>query len=141
VNSVVDSDAQDAEHLRLLRIFHWVVAGLTALFSLFPIIHLVIGIAMVSGGFHGERNPPPAAIGWIFIVFAAGFILTGLTFSACLAYAGECLKQRQRYTFCLVMAALACMLMPFGTVLGVFTLITLMKPSVKALFTAPSPGA
>ena len=35
---------------------------------------------------------------------------------------------------CLVVGALECMMMPFGTVLGVFTLIALTKPSVKALF-------
>src|SRR5260370_41390118 len=29
---------QDAEHLRLLAIFHYVVAGLAALFSLFPLL-------------------------------------------------------------------------------------------------------
>jgi hypothetical protein len=44
------------------------------------------------------------------------------------------------------MAAIACMLMPFGTVLGVFTIIVLMRPSVKELFAAagsfaaPAPG-
>jgi hypothetical protein len=36
--------------------------------------------------------------------------------------------------FCLVMASITCMFMPFGTVLGVFTLIVLMRPSVKPLF-------
>jgi hypothetical protein len=43
-------------------------------------------------------------------------------------------------------AAIACMFMPFGTVLGVFTIIVLMRPSVKELFAAagssaaPAPG-
>ena len=31
-------------------------------------------------------------------------------------------------------AAIACMFMPFGTVLGVFTIIVLMRPSVKERF-------
>ena len=39
---------KDEEHLRLLSIFHFVVAGMTALFALFPIIHLLIGLAIVS---------------------------------------------------------------------------------------------
>ena len=38
------------------------------------------------------------------------------------------------WTFCLVMGAVACMFMPVGTVLGVFTIVVLMKPSVKELF-------
>ena len=38
---------------------------------------------------------------------------------------------------CIVMAALACLSMPFGTVLGVFTIIVLARPSVQALFSRP----
>ncbi|WP_345302884.1 hypothetical protein [Lysobacter hankyongensis] len=131
--SSVDTTAQDLEHLRLLSIFHYIVAGITALFSLFPVIHLVIGIAMVSGKM--EASDPNAAIaGWFFIGFAALFIGLGLTFAGFIAYAGRCLRQRRRHTLCLVVAALECMMMPFGTVLGVFTLISLTKPPVKALF-------
>lgn len=36
--------------------------------------------------------------------------------------------------YCLVIAGLSCLFMPFGTVLVVFTLITLMKEPVKELF-------
>ena len=32
------------------------------------------------------------------------------------------------------MAAISCAFMPFGTVLGIFTLIVLTKPPVKSLF-------
>jgi hypothetical protein len=32
------------------------------------------------------------------------------------------------------MAAISCIFMPFGTVLGVFTIIVLLRPSVKELF-------
>ena len=38
---------QDQEHLRLLSIFYYVCAGLTALFACIPIIHLVLGLMMV----------------------------------------------------------------------------------------------
>ena len=140
MNTVIDTSAQDNEHLRLLAIFHWVLAGLMALFSLFPIIHLAMGVFMVIGEFD-HQNPPPAFMGWFFIVFASTFIVVGLAFSACIAHAARCLQRRVRYTYCLVIAGLSCMFMPFGTVLGVFTLITLMKPSVKAQFAAPAAAA
>jgi len=48
------------------------------------------------------------------------------------------LKRRVSYTFCLVVAGIECILMPFGTVLAVFTIVVLMKDSVKALFAARS---
>jgi len=33
-----------------------------------------------------------------------------------------------------VMAAIECIFMPFGTVLGVFTIVVLARPSVKEMF-------
>lgn len=129
----VETTAQDLEHLRLLSIFHYVAAAVTAACSLLPAVHLVIGIAMVRGKMDAG-NPDAAIAGWFFIGFAALLIAFGLTFAGFTACAGRCLRQRRRYTLCLVVAAQLCMMMPFGTVLGVFTLIALTKPSVKALF-------
>ena len=130
---------QDDEHLRLLSIFHYVVAGLAGLFSLFPVIHLALGIAMVSGALKDPKDPFPLVLmGWFFIAFASVFILCGLSFAICLFLAGRFLGQRRRYLFCLVMAGLACMFMPFGTVLGVFTILVLSKESVQEQFRASS---
>jgi hypothetical protein len=55
--------------------------------------------------------------------------------------AGRKRSRRASRTFCLVGAGLECVLVPFGTVLGVFTIIMLMKESVKPLFAAVAPGA
>ena len=49
--------------------------------------------------------------------------------------AGRFLAARRRHLFCIVIAGIACMFMPMGTVLGIFTIIVLMRPSVKELFT------
>ena len=54
-----------------------------------------------------------------------------------LAVAGRRLAQRRSYMFCMVMAGVACMLTPVGTVLGVFTIIVLNRPSVRRLFGRP----
>lgn len=129
---------QESQHLDLLGIFHYVVAALGALCSLFPVIHLVIGLAMVTGhmgDMHATPGQPdPAMFGWFFVVIAGALIIFGLVFSALLAYAGRCLRRRRRYTFCLVMAAISCVFVPFGTVLGIFTLIVLTRPNVKSSF-------
>jgi hypothetical protein len=129
---------QDAEHLRLLSIFHYVVAGMQALFASFPIIHLAIGLGMVffpdkmEGG---KGGLPPAFIGWFFVAFAGAWIVFGWTLAVCMVVAGRSLRQRKRYIFCLVTAGVgAAICMPFGTVLGVFTIIVLMRPSVKESF-------
>ena len=130
---------QDAEHLRLLSIFHYVCAGMIALFSCFPIIHLIIGLVMVlhPRGFGPPHSQPPALFGFLFIFIALFIIAFGWITAALLAWAGHNLGQRKNYTFCLVMAGIACLFMPFGTVLGVFSIIVLSRPSVKAMFEPP----
>jgi hypothetical protein len=130
----------DASQLRLLSIFHYVVAAITGLFSLIPVLHLVMGLAMVTGKLPMETRTSaaqaidPRLFGWFFVAFASVFIACGLALAGFMAHAGRCLRRRRRYTLCLVVAAISCMMMPFGTVLGVFTLIVLMRPSVKAAF-------
>jgi hypothetical protein len=131
---------QDTEHLRLLSIFHNVVAGLTALFACMFIAHIVIGISALRnpGTFDtGPGAPPDAMFGWMFLMAGTIAVLGGWTMATLTFLAGRYLKRRIRYTFCLVIAALNCMLMPFGTILGIFTLIVLMRPGVKAMFQQP----
>jgi hypothetical protein len=130
---------QDAEHLRLLAIFHYVVAGLQALFALFPIIHFLIGAAMVffPDKLGDAKGEPPALVGLFFMGFAGLWMLFGFTLAVCTFIAGRSLGQRRRHTFCLIIAAIECVTcIPFGTVLGVFTILVLMRPSVKQAFGA-----
>lgn len=133
--------AEDLQQLRLLSVFHYVLAGVTAVFSLFPLLHLFMGLAIVTGHIPMESDAPgapdPALFGWFFVAFAAFFILCGLTLAGFMAYAGRCIAQRRRHLLCLVVAGISCMFMPFGTVLGVFTLVVLLRPSVKVAFTSP----
>jgi len=127
--------SSDSEHLRILGIFYFVVAGVAALFALFPLIHFILGIAMITGAFpetSGENVEE--FMGWFFVLFSGIWILCGLAFAIFLALAGKYLMQRRHYIYCLVMAAVACAFAPFGTVLGVFTIVVLMKDSVKELF-------
>ena len=41
---------QDADHLRMLSIAHYVVGGLIALFSLIFIVHIVLGVTALNEG-------------------------------------------------------------------------------------------
>lgn len=129
----------DRENLNVLAVFHWVLAGLTALFSLLPVLHLVLGIAMFTGRMGMETRPddlPIRIFGLFFIVFASVLILCGLALAVCLALTGRYLRRRRHYMFCLVTAGFACVLVPFGTVLGILTIIVLQKDSARALFAA-----
>ena len=127
---------QDSEHLKLLAIFHYVVAGLMALFACIPFIHFFMGLALATGTFP-DTDPEAQPIGIFIMVFAGLFILAGWSLAVLIAYAGRSLQARRRYTYCLVMAGVECIFMPFGTVLGVFTIIVLMRDSVKEMFGRP----
>ncbi len=136
---------QDTEHLRLLSIFHYVVAGLAALFSLFPLLYTTIGTIFIFAARHGTPKPgeelPPEFLGWIFVGVGLFLFLLGIAMAICILIAGRCLSRRRRYSFALVMACVECLFIPFGTILGVFTIIALSRESVKELFAATQTSA
>jgi hypothetical protein len=128
---------QDQEHLGLLAVFHYVVAGLAFAFASIFIVHVALGAFFLHApqklaGGSGEL--PPEFMGWIFIATGGSVVLAGWTYAAAMLAAGRSLARRRRYTFCLVMAGVSCLFAPVGTVLGVFSLLVLMRPSVKTLF-------
>jgi ABC-type branched-subunit amino acid transport system permease subunit len=129
---------QDGEHLRLLAIFHYIVAGLAALFSFLPLLYTAMGAFFVVAAHHPAakpgQEPPPEMIGWFFIAFGTAFFLLGLIMAILILMAGRSLAQRRRYWFAFVVACIECFFMPFGTALGVFTIIVLSRESVKKLF-------
>ena len=129
---------EDKKHLKLLAVFHYIVAGVTVLFFCFPLIHIAIGIAMLSGALNGDDpgNAPPRFVGWIFIIFPSILILSGWVLSICIIVAGRKLARLKNRLYCLVIAVIECTFIPFGTILGVFTIIVLMRDSVKELFAA-----
>ncbi|MEI8123496.1 MAG: hypothetical protein WCI20_15850 [bacterium] len=132
---------EDIKHVELLSLFHYIVGGITAFFSCIPFIHVAIGLAMLSGKMfrEGHGAPPPAFIGWLFIIMGSVFIVLGWSMAICIIIAGRQLKRHRNRMFCMVVAGLECMFMPFGTILGVFTLIALNKDTIKEMFTPPTP--
>jgi hypothetical protein len=70
----------------------------------------------------------------MFIVLGAVFFLAGITMAICILIAGRCLSRRKGYSFALVIACIECLFVPFGAILGVFTIVALSRESVKALF-------
>jgi hypothetical protein len=129
---------QDTEHLRLLAIFHYVVGGLAAVFSFFPLIYTTIGAIFIFISRHGTPKPgeelPPEFLGWIFAMIGSVLFLIGLAMAICILIAGRSIALRKRYSFAFVMACIECLFIPFGTILGVFTIVVLSRESVKGLF-------
>ena len=81
-----------------------------------------------------NQQPPPAILGLIFIVLGALFFLAGLAMATCILVAGRSIARQRRYWFAFIVACIECLFIPFGTILGVFTVIVLSRESVKNLF-------
>lgn len=125
------------EHLRLLSIFHYIVGGLAALFSFFPLLYAAFGVFMLYAASHPQMQqgePPPAVVGWFLIGLGALFFLIGETMAVGIALSGRFIVRRRRYWFAFVMACVECLFFPFGIILGVFTIIVLSRALVKQLF-------
>jgi hypothetical protein len=131
---------RDTEQLNLLAIFHYVVAGLAALFAFFPLLYTTVGVIFIFATRHGTAKPgedlPPEFLGWIFAVLGSLLFLMGIAMAICILIAGRSLALRKRYSFAFVMACIECLFIPFGTILGVFAIVVLSRESVRALFAA-----
>jgi hypothetical protein len=126
----------DNEHLKLLSIFHYLKGGISAFFSCIPIIHVILGLFFIFAPhvFGHGKDQPPAFLGWLFLILGSFLICLGWTFAALVVFAGRCIARRKHYTFCFVIACVECLSVPFGTVLGVLTILVLNRASVKELF-------
>jgi hypothetical protein len=132
---------RDREHLRLLKWGYYIMACFTGLWSVTSVVLLVIGLVIASGAIPLDVGLPIdlpseqlwiAALGVVYLVV----VLTG----ALLAYfAGRSLRDCHNRVFCMVVAGLCCLQVPWGTVIGVCTIQVLSRPSVKALFEPTTP--
>jgi len=108
-------------YLRILAIIHYVVAGSTLCAGLMV---FVVGIFMLAAL---EGATPMLCMMVVFFGMAAITVV-----AAVLAYnCGRCLHLQQDYDFCWKMSVVECILIPL---LGVPTLILMLKPEVKAQF-------
>jgi hypothetical protein len=129
----------DEEHLKLLSIGYMISAATSAFFSLIGLMYMFMGIFMGAVISHqadvaGKGQAPPAFVGWLFGAIGLGIFLFLIGMAAAKFRTAMCLKRRESRTFCMVVAGVSCLEVPYGTVLGVLTLIALGRNSVAQLF-------
>lgn len=121
----------DISQLNALALAHYIIGGLGVVFSLFPLLYVALGVAMLSGAL--DADAPPIA-GWLFVGIGITIVILGEAASICVMLSGKHLKRRTGYTFSFVVACVSCISVPVGTILGVLTIIVLSRPAVKAAF-------
>ncbi|WP_438481692.1 hypothetical protein [Oleiharenicola lentus] len=134
-----DQRKADADHLRLLAVFHFVVAGLSVVgLGLVALHYTFMRVFFMNPDMWKDQKsaPPPVAImdifKWFYLVFAVllvvvvvGNLLSGLF-----------IGKRKHRMFSLVVGGINCLQFPFGTALGVFTLVVLTRDSVRESYEA-----
>jgi len=127
------------EHLRLLSIFHFVGAGLAVLGILFLLAHYAMFHTLVSNPkmWENQKNPMPiqpaeffAIFRWFYVIGGAWFFVSGVLN----LISGVYLRARKHRTFSLVVAVMNCLHIPLGTALGAFTIVVLIRDSVRELY-------
>jgi hypothetical protein len=132
---VQQATPSDLEHLRLLSIGYYVAAAFSALFGFLPLVHVGMGVAMVTGSMPGSRGSgPPAEMGWLFVAIGVTFMFALFSLAVVNFLTARFIAKREKRTFCIVIAALNCLHAPLGTLLGVFTIVVLSRDAVRTLF-------
>ncbi len=132
-----DQKSVDAGHLDLLAIFHFVLAGFCLLGLGFIFLHGFMMHTVMGNPAIWENVKAPVPPGEFLAIFQWFYVFMG--FSAVLMgfanlTAGLCIRKRRCRTLTLVVAGFDCMIVPFGTVLGVFTIIVLARDSVRETY-------
>ena len=125
---------RDLKYLKILSILHYVYGGISVVFSLLPLIYIGIGILALCVAPGDANGEVPKVFACFLIALGAVVMIMGLTVSALIIFAGRSLSKRKRWIFCFVVACLECIFIPFGTILGIISIMLLLKASVKEGF-------
>jgi hypothetical protein len=125
--------------LRTLAFFHYTLAGLNVVPVAIMLIqylanvqHSRVNVAAEPGG-----ASPYSWIASFIVLMFVGVAFFNLAYSVALFLAGRFLGLRRHYLYCQVIAGVSCMLLPCGTILGIFTFVVLARPAIRARFAEP----
>lgn len=126
-----------SQSLEMAGIFHYVLAALMVLGGAPALVMMGIGSIAAMGVLSDkpqDMNVGLFAIGMIF--FAGPLIYLGLMLALAILtlMTGRRIGRRMNLGFCQMVAGLECLFVPFGTILGIVTLILLTKEDVRGEF-------
>ena len=136
-----------------LSIGHFILAGVALLGGVPTLLIGVSGaklmdefgsdLSMVMGDITGQPGTDPFGgspdamlqdFNTLIISVVVTMVLLAVVSAIHLAVVGVQIRKRRWWTFCYLTGWGECLMFPFGTVLGIFTIIVLSRPSVKQLF-------
>lgn len=131
---------KDNEHLKILSIFYYINAGLSALGIVGVILHGMMMLFMLTNEQFIEHTDEPHAaevmqsMSSAFIIFYACFTVLLIANTVINILAARYLSQKKNMGFCQVVAGINCINIPLGTALGIFTFVVLSRYSIKLAY-------
>ena len=127
----------DEANIKVLIVFHYVIAGLSVLGLLFLAFHyFMFNTFFMNPSIweNAEGSPPPMEFFEIFRWFYLFMAVLLVGYMAANLFSAVFMGQRHKRMFSLVVGCVNCLQFPLGTVLGIFTIIVLMRPSVQSAY-------
>jgi hypothetical protein len=141
--SIRDQRKVDAEHLKLLAVFHFVLAALSFLGLGFLFLHWFLMHSVLENPEmlkNAKGAPPPKEL---FAIFQWIYLIMGVCVMACALgnlLSGLCLLKHRAKLFSFIVAGINCLGFPLGTILAVFTFMVLLRESVGELYAPAGVG-
>jgi len=135
--SLSEQQEKDRNHLSTLSLIYYILAALNTVSTLMGFLVLLgVGIFFVAFAGAGPAGNPalPTQMGYLLIGLSALVLVVGGVWAYLMYLTGRSLKERKRRTLCFIMACLLCLQPPLMTILGIFTIIVLRRPTVQELF-------
>ncbi|MEJ1222229.1 hypothetical protein [Sediminicola sp. 1XM1-17] len=122
-------------NLNTFSILYLVKGILTLSISLFFVFYVFIGFVIGnSDDWRYETDSLPINPAIIIIAIGAIGVIISIIMGILTLMASKYLRDTKNYNFIFVMAVINCLTGILGILLGIFTIIELMKPDVKQLF-------
>lgn len=127
----------DEEHLKLLVLFQRIYGIIVIVFSFlgigyYMLFSFIFRLSQKSSHFALANyiQTPPEQFIHIFRIIIAVVILIGLIIGISNLVSAQFIKRRKYRIFSIVVACVDCISFPLGTILGVMTMIVLLRSSV-----------
>lgn len=124
----------DASHLRTLSILYYVNAALSLV--VLGVIALQAAMLTLMESMPAQKPPGVEQMWTLFITLWVVMGALAVAMAVLNVATARALGRRDRRLLCQVTAGINCLSVPLGTLLGVFTLLTLERPAVREAFLA-----
>lgn len=122
-------------NLKVLSILHYVYGALVCVMGMAMLSLVGLGAFLASDVVaQNAEEPPPEWLGAFLGAFGMALFIIILLWGLFIVLSGRWIARRRNRTASIVVAALCLLSFPFGTALGIFTLVVLLNDEVRQAY-------